>query len=73
MPERLPIRSVPHGGEPRLDEIGRAAAAAVQAYAPEETVQAFLDYAQEIITRRRTGRQDRTSRAEELCARKHSV
>jgi glycosyltransferase involved in cell wall biosynthesis len=59
--------------EPRLDEIGRAAAAAVQAYAPQETVQAFLDYAQEIISRRGTGRQAQRSRAEELCARKHSV
>ena len=59
--------------DPRLDEIGSAAAVAVQAYAPEETVQAFLDYAQEIITRRRTCRQDRRSQAEELCARKHSV
>jgi glycosyltransferase involved in cell wall biosynthesis len=59
--------------EPRLDEIGRAAAAAVQAYAPEETVQAFLDYAEGIISRRRTGRQARRSRAEELCARRHSV
>jgi glycosyltransferase involved in cell wall biosynthesis len=59
--------------EPRLDEIGRAAAAAVQAYAPEETVQAFLDYAQGIVSRRRTGRQARRSRAEELCSRKHSV
>jgi glycosyltransferase involved in cell wall biosynthesis len=35
--------------EPRLDEIGRAAAAAVQAYAPDETVQAFLDHAQSIV------------------------
>jgi glycosyltransferase involved in cell wall biosynthesis len=59
--------------EPRLDEIGRAAAAAVQAYAPEETVKAFLDYAQGSISRCRTGRQARRSRAEELCARKHSV
>ncbi len=59
--------------EPRLDEIGRAAAAAVQAYAPEATVQTFLDYGQGIISRLRTGKPARRSRAEKLSARKQSI
>lgn len=36
---------------PRREEIGRAAEAAVRAFAPEETVKAFLYYAQDIINR----------------------
>jgi glycosyltransferase involved in cell wall biosynthesis len=59
--------------EPRLDKIGRAAQAAAQAYAPETTVEAFLDYAQGIISRRRTGRQAQRSRVEELQTRKNIV
>jgi glycosyltransferase involved in cell wall biosynthesis len=56
---------------PRLDEIGRAAKAAVQAYSPEETVQAFLDYAQTIINQ--SSLHGRRGRVDELYARKHSV
>jgi glycosyltransferase involved in cell wall biosynthesis len=59
--------------DPRLDEIGRAAVTAIKAYAPEETVQALLDYAQGIISRRRTGRQAQRSRVEELQTRKRIV
>jgi glycosyltransferase involved in cell wall biosynthesis len=57
--------------EPRLDEIGHAARAAVQAYAPDETVQAFLDFAQSIVGKSCLHVQ--RSRAGELHVRKHIV
>ena len=38
---------------PQLEEIGRAAQADAQAYDPDETVQALLDYAQEVIDQSR--------------------
>jgi glycosyltransferase involved in cell wall biosynthesis len=56
---------------PRLDAIGRAAKAAAQAYAPEETVCAFLAYAQTVVEQ--YSMSTKKGGMEDLCARRHSI
>ena len=56
---------------PRLDAIGRAAKVAVQAYAPEETVRAFLAYAQSVAGHSSMSTQKRGE--QDLCAPRHSI
>jgi glycosyltransferase involved in cell wall biosynthesis len=55
---------------PRLDAIGRAAKIDVQAYAPEETVRAFLAYAQSVVEQ---SSMSAKKRERDLCSPRHSI
>lgn len=55
----------------RLDAIGHAAKDAVQAYAPEETVHAFLAYAQSVLER--SSMSAKKGGEKDLCAPGHSI